>query len=203
MRMLARALVVALALGLVGTLPGYAQSPTIGFKLGPSFSKMSFDEEQPGQKWLTKFTGGGFLSFDMGAFAFQPELTYLTKGSLWEVGAESSEINLEYVEIPILFVLSPTRDAGMQTHLYAGPAFAYETGCTQITGGISTDCGDDGRKKIDLGAMIGAGLSLPAGPGSILLEARYNFGLRNLSEIGTMRQRTGALLMGYSLDMSG
>jgi hypothetical protein len=198
MRTLARSLLVALALGLLGTAPAEAQSRTIGFKMGPSFSKMSLEEDDEGQKWLAKFTGGGFLSLDMGSFRLQPELTYVTKGGSWEEGGESGDLSIDYVEVPVLFVLPLGQGTGVRPSLYAGPAFAYEAGCSVSIGGLSIDCDDGDQKKFDVGAMLGGGLAFPAGPGSILVEGRFTFGLRNLAEVGTVRHRTGALLVGYS-----
>ena len=197
MRILARSLVVALALGLLAAAPGSAQERTVGFKLGPTFSKMSLDEDE-GQKWLTKFTGGGFLSLDMGAFRLQPELTYVTKGGKWEEGGASADLSFDYVEVPVLFVLPFGADSDIQPNVYAGPALAYQAGCSMSVGGISIDCDDADQKKLDLGLMFGGGLAFPAGPGSFLLEGRFTFGLRNLSDDGTLRHRTGALLLGYS-----
>jgi hypothetical protein len=42
---------------------------------------------------------------------------------------------------------------------------------------------------------------VPMGPGAITLEARYNFGLRNLSDSDDdkVRNRSGAVLVGYSI----
>lgn len=198
MRMLARSLILALALGLIGVASGHAQNRTIGFKLGPSFSKMSFDEEEEGLKWLTKFTGGGFLSLDMGAFRLQPELTYVTKGAKWEEAGASGDLSYDYVEVPVLFVLPMGQGAGIRPNVYAGPALAYQVGCSVSVGGLSVDCDDDDQTKLDVGAMVGGGLAIPMGPGSFLLEGRFTFGLRNLAEVGTMKHRTGALLLGYS-----
>jgi len=186
---------MALALGVLGTVPAEAQERTIGFKLGPSFSKMSLDQDE-GQKWLTKFTGGGFLSFDMGAFRLQPELTYVTKGGKREVAGASGDVSFDYVEVPVLFVLPMGQGAGIRPSLYAGPAIAFEAGCTGSLGGF--DCEDGDRTKLDIGAMLGGGLAFPAGPGSLLVEGRFTFGLRNLVEVGTLKHRTGALLVGYS-----
>jgi hypothetical protein len=198
MRILARTLLMALALGVLGTVPAEAQERTIGFKLGPSFSKMSFDEDDVGQKWLTKFTGGGFLSLDMGAFRLQPELTYVTKGGKWDGAGESGEWSFDYVEVPVLFVLPMGHGAGIRPSLYAGPAIAYQVGCSVSFGGLSIDCDSDDQTKLDIGAMLGGGLAFPAGPGSLLVEGRFTFGLRNLADDGTLRHRTGALLVGYS-----
>jgi hypothetical protein len=198
MRILARSLVVALALGLLAAAPGSAQERTIGFKLGPSFSKMSFDEDDGGQKWLAKFTGGGFLSLDMGAFRLQPELTYVTKGGKWEEGGASGDLSFDYVEVPVLFVLPMGAGSGFQPNVYAGPALAYEVGCSVSVGGLTLDCDEGDRTKLDVGAMLGGGLAFPMGPGSLLLEGRFTFGLRNLVEVGSLKHRTAALLLGYS-----
>jgi hypothetical protein len=167
---LPRPLIVAAACAALVTTSLEAQSPTIGFKLGPSFSTLSSDEDA-GQKTLTKFTGGGFIRFDMGRFGLQPELMYVTKGTKFsesELGMSvEAEMKLDYVEIPVLLVLPFGTGAGIAPHVYAGPAFAFEVGCTVGISGAgfpgggfnaSTDC-DDGddlefmgeRRKFDVG----------------------------------------------------
>jgi hypothetical protein len=211
-----RPLIVAAACVAIVTPSLVAQSPTIGFKLGPSFSTLSSDEDE-GQKTLTKFTGGGFIRFDMGNFGLQPELMYVSKGAKFsdvEDGmAFEGSLQLDYIEIPVLFVLPFGTGAGMAPHVYAGPAFAFEAGCSfGFSGGgfnVSADCDDgDGeftgdRRKLDVGAMIGGGISVPMGPGAVLLEARYNFGLINLIKDSneTLRNRSGAVLVGYSMPL--
>jgi hypothetical protein len=49
--------------------------------------------------------------------------------------------------------------------------------------------------------MVGGGISVPMGPGALLLEGRYNFGLLNLIKDSdeTIRNRSGAVLVGYSI----
>jgi hypothetical protein len=209
MRVLVRSLVLAAAVGLLAGAQVHAQSPTIGFKLGPSFSKMSLDQDDDDQSWLTKFTGGGFVRFDMAAFALQPELMYVTKGGRWVEGNESAELRFDYIEVPVLFVLPLMAGPGVRPHLYAGPAFAFEVGCSVavnaggISGSVDCDADEEGvdRKKLDIGAMFGGGLSLPMGPGALLLEARYTLGLMDLSEseFGSLKHRSGAVLLGYSI----
>jgi hypothetical protein len=209
-----RPLIVAAACAALVTTSLQAQSPTIGFKLGPSFSTLSSDEDE-GQKTLTKFTGGGFIRFDMGRLGLQPELMYVTKGakaSEIEQGVTfDMEMQLDYIEIPVLFVLPFGTGAGIAPHVYAGPAFAFEVGCSLSASGggfnVSLECDDadaefDGdRRKFDVGAMVGGGISVPMGPGAVLLEGRYNFGLMNLMKDSneTVRNRSGAVLVGYSI----
>jgi hypothetical protein len=217
MRLLIRSAVLAAVLGIVATSGAEAQtSPHIGFKLGASFSTFStddaFDEDV---KTLTKFTGGGFMRFDMGAFAIQPELMYVTKGGRFEETFEGvtvkAELRLDYIEIPVLLVVPLMRGPGVAPYLYGGPAFALEARC-QVHASAdgfsvteSCDDADEGgfdRRKFDVGAMLGGGVAIPMGPGSILLEGRYNFGLMNLNDSeqdGTVRNRSGAVLAGYSI----
>jgi hypothetical protein len=207
MRVFVRSLLVLVALGLFTTHAAQAQNPTIGFKLGPSFSKMDFNEDDEGQKWLTKFAGGGFMRFDMAAFALQPELLYNTKGGRWSEDGGTAELRFDFIEVPVLFVLPLMRGAGIQPQLYAGPAFAFEVGCQFALSGsgmnVTLDCDEDGemeRRKFDIGAVVGGGLSFPMGPGALLLEGRYNHGLMNLAEgEGTLRHRNFAALVGYSI----
>jgi hypothetical protein len=210
---LIRPLFVAAACAALVTPTLDAQSPTIGFKLGPSFSTVSSEEDE-GQQTLTKFTGGGFIRFDMGRFGLQPELMYVTKGTKFSDIEEGmpfeAEMRLDYIEIPVLFVLPFGTGAGIAPHIYAGPAFAFESGCSIgfSAGGFdgSVNCVDDvefigERNKFDVGAMVGGGISVPMGPGALLLEGRYNFGLMNLIKDSdeTVRNRSGAVLVGYSI----
>jgi hypothetical protein len=209
MRLMVRVLAVLAVLGLFTTVQAHAQNPTIGFKLGPSFSKFALDEPDDELKWLTKFTGGGFIRYDMAAFALQPELMYNTKGARGTEEGVTVEFRLDYIEVPVLFVLPLGRGAGVRPQLYAGPAFAIEVGCSiGLSGGgfdasVDCDAGDEdlSRKKFDIGAMVGGGLAIPMGPGALLIEGRYNHGLMNLADDsdGTLRHRNIVALVGYSI----
>jgi hypothetical protein len=215
MRILVRSSLVAAALA--GCAAANSQAQTIGFKLGPSFSTMSTDEPGVSVSTLTKFTGGGFVRFGMGTLAVQPELMYVTKGAkqsgVFEGQAIDAELRLDYIEVPLLLLLPIGAGAGVAPYVYAGPAFAFEVGCSvafDVPGfSGSADCDEDedfdsDRRKIDVGAMVGGGLSFPVGPGALLVEGRYNFGLLNLdtsTDGNTTRHRSGALLFGYSMPL--
>lgn len=214
MTTLFRSTLLALVLAMLASASAFAQGPTIGFKLGPSFSTLSGDGTE-GFETLTKFTGGGFVRFDMGRFGVQPELMYVTKGGKFdeffdELGSLSGDLRLEYIEIPVLLTVPLMTGPGVAPYVYGGPAFAFEVGCKVgfdvggISGSAACDDSDEEleRKKFDIGAMIGGGVSIPAGPGALLIEGRYNFGLVNLNdtgEEGTIRNRSGAVLAGYSI----
>ncbi|CAN5828131.1 porin family protein [soil metagenome] len=217
MQIFRRSLLVAAAFGIMAAADGQAQ--TIGFKLGPSFSTISTDEPDISFSTLTKFTGGGFMRFGMGGLAIQPELMYVTKGGkmseTFEGETFDAELRLDYIEIPVLLVLPIGPGIGIAPYVYAGPAFAFEAGCTVafstagFDGSVDCDEGDNepgelstDRRKFDIGAMVGGGLSFPMGPGALLVEGRYNFGLMNLNtstEGNSVKNRSGAALVGYSI----
>lgn len=188
-----RAVALAAAFGAVAAVEASAQ-PVIGFRLGLSMSKASTELtefEGVDREWLTKFTGGGFIRFDAGMIGVQPELLYVTKGIRFtdEATDDQADIRLDYIEVPILLHLQ--LGAGpIAPYVVAGPAFAFEAGCSlKIStegASIEVDCDDDEdeleRKKFDVGAMFGAGFGFAAGPGSIIVDGRYNLGLMNIVE---------------------
>lgn len=186
------------------------QAQTIGFKLGASFSTLSDDDLDESLKTLTAFTGGGFVRFGTGRISVQPELMYVTKGAKIEDGSDEADFKLKYIEVPVLLVFSLTQGTSASPYVLLGPAFAFESGCelSGSDGGVSVDidCDEFGfdTKSIDVGAMGGLGVAIPAGPGSVLIEGRYNFGLININdgEGSSTKNRSGAVLLGYSIPLT-
>jgi hypothetical protein len=192
-----------------------ASAQTIGFKVGPSFANWNMEEDgaELEGSTLTSFMGGGFIRFNMGRLGIQPELLYVTRGTEFE--DETGEFGgtvktkVDYIEIPVLLVLPLTVGTGISPYIFGGPSFAFEVGCKlEVDGGEfdgSVDCDEDGedsgRKSLDLGATAGLGLTFPMGPGALLIEGRYNFGLSNISDIDNVdiKSRTAAILAGYQI----
>lgn len=216
MHVIGRASSVVAILVAMAAPQAQAQGPIVGFKLGPSFSTLSSDPDQ-GQENLTAFTGGAFVRFGMGPVSIQPELMYVTKGSSFSFSEGpfkvEGDIRLDYIEVPVLLHVGFAAGSRIGPYVYAGPAFAFEVGCTASarSEGIdfSSNCDEQEeeveRRKLDVGAMVGGGLSLPLGPGAALLEARYNFGLLNLdtAEVDNekVKNRSAAVLVGYSIPL--
>ena len=203
-------------LALVGVAVVNAEAQTIGVKLGPTFSKLSVDEEgEDGPETLTSFGGGGFIRFGMGGLNLQAEVLSITKGASTsisdpEFGDATFDLKLNYVEIPVTAMFS----LGSGPYLFAGPSVAFEVSCKididtedfDIEGG---DCDDDSetdsdRKKVDLSVVGGAGFEFPMGPGRLLIEGRYIYGLTNLNDSSTAddsssKNRTWAIFAGFAV----
>jgi hypothetical protein len=195
--------------------PAAAQSPAIGFKLGATFSNLAVsDDDGDETSTLTSFGGGGFIRFGLAGLGLQVDVLALTKGA--EVSSESegdAEIKLDYVEVPVQLVLG-LGSGRFSPYLMVGPSFGFETGC-EVSAEIEdeefdVDCDEADffeRKSLDIGATAAAGLMIPLGPGSLLLEGRYTHGLTNIydNEAQTnendVKNRSWGVFGGYSVPL--
>jgi len=190
---------------------------TIGFKLGASFADWKVEDSDVDQETdqLTSFMGGGFVRFALGRLGFQPELLVVTRGAEFAADdfAGVGRFKVDYIEVPVLLVLPLTSGVGMAPYVFGGPSFAFEIGCkveADVNGVEASDDCDDvdpddifDRKSMDIGATAGAGIQFPLGPGALLFEGRYNWGLSNISDVEGLdiKSRTIAVLAGYSIPL--
>jgi hypothetical protein len=144
--------------------------------------------------------------------AIQPEAYYSMKGTkvgsvetyeyLGGTVTEAYDYNLKlnYLEIPVLLKYKiPTRGK-LKPNLFLGPCMAFklsarltgsykyeenyaypgESGYVSYTGNIDEEL--DEVKTTDFGLIIGAGVDIEMGSSSLVIEARYNWGLTGLSK---------------------
>jgi hypothetical protein len=190
----------------------HAQGATLGAKLGLSMSKFSIENAEEDLENVNSIMGGGFLRFGMGRISIQPELMVVTRGFGVSDTDGEADLKLDYIEVSPLLHLS-LGVGSIAPYIIAGPAFAFEISCNvdfEFDGGdASTDCDDADvedvvvRKKNDIGVIGGAGLSLPLGPGNVLFEGRYTFGLTSINDDDddndSVKNRTIGLLVGYEI----
>ncbi|MEO9804206.1 MAG: porin family protein [Reichenbachiella sp.] len=152
----------------VGTLffttASYAQV-SLGLKGGLNFN--SADVSGGGIDSKTGYHIGAYAVIKAGAIGIQPEAYF----SVQNVGTSGDDIDLSYIQVPILLRL------GFAKVLYfnAGPQFGFNTKAE--SGGVDYK---DQLKNTDISAAIGAGLDLPMGLGA---QLRYVKALSNASEI--------------------
>jgi hypothetical protein len=186
---------------------------SIGFKLGASISTLSVsDDENSAIKSTTNFGGGGFIRFGMGNLGIQLELLSLTKGADVDApGDDDINFRFEYVEVPVLLHLPLTSGSSFAPYVFGGPTIGLEIGCeAQVPGNAAVDCDDDAadifeRKKTDFGLAVGGGLAFAMGPGALLVEGRYTFGLTGISESESspdIKNRSAFIAAGYSIPLN-
>jgi hypothetical protein len=122
-------------------------------------------------------------------FAMQPELVYSTQGADFKVGAADGEVNLDYLNVPIMFQYM--FDNGFR--LQAGPQLGFLVKAKSKLGKVSEDIKSN-FSSIDFG--IGAGMSYVHPPTGWGFDARYNIGLNNINEDGSVKSTNRGLQLG-------
>jgi Outer membrane protein beta-barrel domain len=87
-------------------------------------------------------------------------------------------------------------------HVNAGPSIAYNFyGTREIEGNskdLSFESSIDGYKHWEAGAQVGAGYTFHTKRKAIRLDARYNYGLTNIANIGEMYNRSLIISLHFS-----
>jgi hypothetical protein len=204
MRRITSTFFACLAAAALGADAGHAQ--TIGFKLGATSSTLSATDAAFSSGSITGFIGGGHIRFGLGGrIGLQAELLSVTRGgNLTGPGTASREVRFEYVEIPVLVHIPLTLGA-FAPYLFGGPGIALEVRCRYTpAGGSSTDCTDNqpfDRSSTDFGLTAGGGIAIGMGPGAVLLEGRYTFGMSDVFTTPGARNRSGAIMAGYEIPL--
>jgi hypothetical protein len=214
-------LVASFALPLILALPAVAQT-AFGIKGGATFSKTSFEDDEGVElSYLTAIGGGAFLRLGLGGIGLQPEVLYGRKG-VNVSGADldefaSIDLKLDYIEVPVLLVVSIGSGGGAAPYAFGGGAVSFEVGCNFAAEGAGlsavVDCDDNDldleleRKTTDFSAVFGGGVRIPTSFGAFLLEGRYTLGLADLSDSGNsgegFKNRAIAAFAGLSFTIGG
>lgn len=110
-------------------------------------------------------------------FALQPEVVYSVQGAKYTVGGIETNLNFNYVNVPLLFQYM--FDNGFR--LQAGPQVGFLTKAISKTNNSSTDIKDN-FETIDFGLAFGVGYVHP--PSGFGIDARYNAGLTSIAKNG-------------------
>jgi hypothetical protein len=176
----------------------------------------NFKDTGSGIEGRTGFVGGLGFSIPVTAdnfFAIQPELLYIQKGAKFNSNLSTTRVGDTYINYFELPVLAKINFGGESFRLYVngGPSVSYalfgRTNNTDIEFGDGADVSFNNR--IDLGLQFGGGIGFKAGPGDILLDARYGLGMSNLLDepiAGTdneLQNRVYAFTIGYAIPLGG
>lgn len=200
MRLIASTVVCALACG----APAFAQEISGGVKGGVGFSKVVFSEESVdiGLNSRTGVIAGGFLTWPVTSrFDIQPEVLFAMKGSEFdEVGVEG-EIQLNYLDIPVLFRYRAPASATSTVVLFGGPSLGLNLSADargEFFGSEQEEDISDEVTTFDFGIVIGAGFEV----GRFTIDGRYTWGLTNINDSVsdpelTVHNRAFAILAGF------
>ncbi|WP_407484223.1 porin family protein [Elizabethkingia meningoseptica] len=148
-----------------------------------------------GEKSKVGFVGGVGVNIETGVknFSIQPELNFISKGTKVKSNAITETYNFNYIEIPVLakYSFGPL-------YVNAGPSIGFLAGKSDK---VKAAYGK--TRSVDFGIQMGAGLAIPAGPGKLIIDGRYNLGLNNISnENGqSVKNRGVAITLGYAIPL--
>lgn len=184
MKALATSVLLVVALGAAEVRADTAW--TVGCKGGVSLATAGGDDAgDAGSR--TAFAGGGFVQADFAEnFGLRFEGLYFMKGVTDAISNNADfSLQLDYVEFPVLLVGQAPLSKVATLSVFAGPSFSINA-----SSAIEIDFGDFGYsaavdqdiKDFDFGLTFGTGVNVQAGSVVIVLDARYDLGLKNFDE---------------------
>jgi hypothetical protein len=160
-------------------------TPKIGVKGGLNLTNLYVDDvEDENMK----------LGFNLGLFAklpvtqglsIQPEVLYSVKGSkltyyLGVLGTNEYRFNLNYVEVPVLAVISLSKNFNLHAGGYA--AYLAQANIKKVNddgpNDQIADLNEDNFNRFDYGLVGGLGIDVDA----VTIGARYSYGLREVGK---------------------
>lgn len=154
-----------------------AQDVQFGVKGGLNFASISGDNSKEFGT-VSAFQFGVMAEVPLTEkFSFQPELLYSGQG--FSIGDDLVALN--YLNVPLIGKYYVTKGLSVE----AGPQIGFLLSANEE----GTDVKDN-FKTVDVGLNLGLGYKLQNG---LNFGARYNFGLSNINEIDTFKNKNGVI----------
>lgn len=192
---------------------------SVTLKAGPIRSDIySFEKGELNDVFIESRTGfSAGMSLCLGisqVFAIQPEIMYSIKGAKalkLDGGAtrEQYDLELHYVEIPILFKFVAPIGEAVRGNIYFGPFGVVnvenKSRLHKVIAGTNTVVSDevptefnDNFIPFDAGGIIGGGMSFRLLGTELMIDARCSLSAVPLTEDGEVHNRTFSLMLGIT-----
>ncbi len=172
-----------LALITIISVSSFAQ---FGIKAGMNFAKMTDADNSINNFQAGVFWDKGFIPL----LKFRIGLDYSPKGGSYDVvGVTTTDINMNYLELPVLakVKLGPVYGLG-------GFYGAYAMNGTTTVIGVETDVNFDNVSRWDAGMKFGLGAQFKLGPLGAFIQGGYSFGFVDLDKTGTDEMKNTGVL---------
>jgi hypothetical protein len=176
-------LLSVLSLLLFSPSPAHARKFTFGPRLGMIVANITETppEWDDDKEYRVGLSAGAFFDWSITeAVSIQPEILYTRKGVMTNLYdgfvTLDADVYFDYIELPIVLKYTFRPGQALRPCLYAGPSFAYCLSAeAELTAWIISATVDFSSfaNTTDFGAIVGAGLSYPLGPGAITFDARF------------------------------
>ena len=180
----------ALTLGLASQASAQVE---IGVKAGLTFATISESNLSPNFESKTGFVAGVHFGFPLGTnFMLQPEALITQQGAGFTVPGGEGDLQLTYLQVPLNLRLN-FGSGNVRPFILAGPYAAFKLSC-DADDLFDDDCDND-ISGTDYGLDFGGGILF----GKFFVEARYNLGLADVSELDfDSKQRVFMVMVGFA-----
>ncbi len=162
-------------------MPGPAAAG-VGVRLGVSYSRfVQTGVPYSGFQDFPSFIAGGYYSFRLGRLSIQAEAYYTRMGTRLGTSAEHIDYRLDYIQVPVLVKLNVIAGP-VSPFVFAGPYGSLKLGAREIIVTPDQNQTNDfsaNIRTLDYGLVSGTGVEYRLAAVTIMVDARYEFGLAN------------------------
>lgn len=155
----------------------FGQEIGYGGLLGSSLGTLTDSNDFADPRSKGGYVAGGYIDLSLvDFFSIRPQLLFVQKGAKLKATDLDGTVTLDYLEVPILGVISLPRQGPVVPFFYAGGSVSANVNATVELNGVETDIPDDDIRRNDIGAVFGAGVYVDG----FTLEARYTTGMNSI-----------------------
>lgn len=203
-------LVIAICMSF--SFSAFAQTLSFGPKIGYTSTTLAGNDVPDGTDPLSGLVGGVFFKYasENNFVAFQPEILYHQKGAIDMEDGDGIKLNVDYIEVPLLFKVQIPVGETFFPHIYAGPYGAFEldnnfTAQTTFFGVQLTSSDNADVEDFDYGAIVGAGFDVQLETFYLGFDARYGIGMQKILNYDGERQdvknRNFSVMLGLGVNL--
>jgi hypothetical protein len=168
-----------------------------GLKGGLNMASVANNENNNVENRIAYYAGL-FANIPMSSqIAIQPEVVYSSQGAKYDFGNDKLNLNLNYVNIPVMVQAM----VGRGFYGEVGPQLGILTSVSDKINDMGLGAVEkDDFKSTDISFGVGLGYKGVSGFG---INTRYNFGLTNINNSGTANIKNNVLQVGLTLQLGG
>jgi len=177
----------------------------LGIQAGASYSNLYGDDLDSSEATWGPLAGASAEYFFANSFSVEFEANYVQRGNeKGQVGPIEFEMDLKYVELPLILNGYYAFNENWQGSLYAGLALALKVACdVRVDDAPQSDCSQASitgeGESISWGVPLGGGVVYKfSGKNSLIrLDVRYSIGLSDVVKNLNITTRAWEFILGY------
>lgn len=168
----------------------------VGFRFMPTISSMKMQTSSGGtvkSQAVLGFGIGGVVGFNFTEHvAVQAEIMYNSLSQKYKSTNEVNQVNLQYLNVPVLFSLNTGRYNPINANVVLGPQIGFSVGSSLSSSGSDTAQAVLAVRKSDFGFAYGAGLDFGLNPKKSFRLALGFRGVYGLFDIATTNKTSSS-----------